>query len=64
MTNKQIKVMQDAARSLSMLIARNATAKLIPQDVIQIHELHLTELKKLIEFGKNPELHHNSEWED
>lgn len=64
MTNKQIKVMQDAARSLSMLIARNATAKLIPQDVIQIHELHLTELKKLIECAKNPELHHNSEWED
>jgi hypothetical protein len=57
MTQSQIKTLKNARRSLTMLIARVGTAKLIPEDVMKIHERHSTQLKELIECLEYPELH-------
>lgn len=66
MTKTRRQILNDAARSLSMLIRRNSMNMLpMTADIVKIHELHLQNLKNLLESDESKtEKQLNHEWED
>lgn len=66
MTKTRRQILNDAARSLSMLIRRNSmNMEPMTADIVKIHELHLRRLKELLDSdGQKTDSELNHKWED
>lgn len=66
MNQNRRKILNDAARSLSMLIRRvSLNMEPLTDQIMKIHELHLHNLKNLLESDESKtDRQLNHEWED